>query len=72
MADINTEVVGAEPATRQQRQKHKLDFKEFKLKTSIDDAFYADETFSMLMGDQVAPRKNFIITNSKLVDDLDI
>lgn len=45
MADINTEVVGAEPATRQQRQKHKLDFKEFKLKTSIDDAFYARAHF---------------------------
>ena len=42
------------------------------VQVTIDDAFYADETFSMLMGDQVAPRKNFIITNSKLVDDLDI
>lgn len=42
------------------------------VQVTIDDAFYADETFSMLMGDQVAPRKNFIVTNSKLVDDLDI
>lgn len=45
MADINTEVVGGEQPVRQQRQKHKLDFKEFKLKTTIDDAFYARAHF---------------------------
>ena len=41
------------------------------VQVTIDDAFYADETFSMLMGDQVAPRKRFIETNAKLADDLD-
>ena len=42
------------------------------VQVTIDDALYADETFSMLMGDQVAPRKRFIETNAKNVDDLDI
>lgn len=42
------------------------------IQVTIDDAVYADETFSMLMGDQVAPRREFIETNAKYVDDLDI
>jgi len=47
MADINTEVVGAAPSLqKEQRKKHKLDFKEFKLKTKIDDDFYARAHFS--------------------------
>lgn len=41
------------------------------VQVTIDDALYADETFSMLMGDQVAPRKRFIETNAKYADDLD-
>lgn len=41
-------------------------------KVTIDDAIEADEVFSMLMGDKVEPRKNFIIDNSKFVDELDI
>lgn len=46
MADINTEIVGAAPnKQKEQRKKHKLDFKEFKLKTTIDDAFYARAHF---------------------------
>ncbi|MCH8519990.1 MAG: DNA topoisomerase (ATP-hydrolyzing) subunit B [Nanoarchaeota archaeon] len=39
---------------------------------TIDDAIEADEVFSMLMGDKVEPRKDFIIENAKFVDELDI
>ena len=38
----------------------------------IDDAASADETFSMLMGDKVEPRRNFIEQNAKLVVNLDV
>ncbi|MFT4243856.1 MAG: DNA topoisomerase (ATP-hydrolyzing) subunit B [Candidatus Woesearchaeota archaeon] len=41
-------------------------------KVTIDDAIEADEIFSMLMGDKVEPRKDFIIENAKFVDELDI
>jgi len=37
-----------------------------------DDAERADETFSMLMGDEVPPRKRFIQTRAKTVSNLDI
>lgn len=42
------------------------------LQVTIDDAVYADEIFSVLMGDQVQPRKDFIIENAKNVQNLDI
>ncbi|RDY23422.1 DNA topoisomerase (ATP-hydrolyzing) subunit B [Romboutsia maritimum] len=42
------------------------------LQVSIDDAAIADEVFSMLMGDKVAPRKEFIQENAKFVRNLDI
>ena len=42
------------------------------LQVSIEDAAMADEVFSMLMGDKVAPRKEFIETNAKYVKNLDI
>lgn len=42
------------------------------VQVQIEDAMYADETFSMLMGDQVEPRRNFIQDNAKYVDNLDI
>ena len=42
------------------------------LQVSIEDAAAADETFGMLMGDEVPPRKQFIITHSKYVKNLDI
>ena len=37
-----------------------------------EDAMAADEIFTMLMGDQVEPRKQFIQENSDLVKDLDV
>ena len=42
------------------------------LQVSIDDAALADEIFSMLMGDKVAPRKEFIEENARYVKNLDI
>ncbi|MFV0379358.1 MAG: DNA topoisomerase (ATP-hydrolyzing) subunit B [Anaerorhabdus sp.] len=42
------------------------------VKVDIEDAIDADEIFSILMGDEVEPRRNFIIENSKFVKNLDI
>ncbi|MCL2163451.1 MAG: DNA topoisomerase (ATP-hydrolyzing) subunit B [Oscillospiraceae bacterium] len=42
------------------------------LNVQMQDAFAADETFSVLMGEKVEPRKNFIQTNAKYVTNLDI
>ena len=42
------------------------------LQVTIEDAVNADEVFSMLMGDVVAPRKNFIQTHALEVKNLDI
>ena len=42
------------------------------LQVTIDDAIKADETFSMLMGDEVAPRKRFIEAHAQDVTNLDI
>ena len=38
----------------------------------MDDAMKADETFSLLMGDDVGPRRDFIQANAKYVKNLDI
>ncbi len=38
----------------------------------VEDAVKADQIFDMLMGDNVAPRKNFIQTHAKKVKNLDI
>jgi DNA gyrase subunit B len=34
-------------------------------KITIEDATHADEVFTMLMGEEVAPRKRFIQTHAK-------
>ena len=42
------------------------------LKVTIDDAIACDEIFSVLMGDMVEPRREFITKNAKFVENLDI
>jgi DNA gyrase subunit B len=42
------------------------------LKVKIEDAVEADEIFTILMGDKVEPRREFIQTNALEVTDLDI
>jgi DNA gyrase subunit B len=38
---------------------------------SIEEASYADQQFSFLMGDDVLPRKDFISKNAKFVKNID-
>jgi DNA gyrase subunit B len=44
------------------------------LQVQVQDAALADQTLSILMGDAVAPRKQFISSHAKSlrVDDLDV
>ena len=42
------------------------------IKVTVDDASYEDEIFSTLMGDEVAPRKEFIEKYANTVQNLDI
>ena len=42
------------------------------LQVTVDDALAADETFSVLMGEQVEPRRQFIHDNALFVKSLDV
>lgn len=42
------------------------------LQVSVEDAKQADQIFDMLMGDQVEPRRDYIMEHSKFVKNLDI
>jgi DNA gyrase subunit B len=42
------------------------------LQVNIDNAMEADKYFEMLMGDEVEPRKNYIMENAHFVRNLDI
>ena len=42
------------------------------VKVKLEDAIQADETFTVLMGDEIGPRRKFIEENAKYVKNLDI
>ena len=42
------------------------------VKVNMEDAMQADQTITLLMGDEVNPRRDFIVENAKFVKNLDI
>lgn len=42
------------------------------VKVKMEDAIKADEIFTVLMGDEIGPRRQFIEDNAKYVKNLDI
>ena len=42
------------------------------IKVTMEDAIKSDEIFTLLMGDEVEPRRDFIQANAKYVKNLDI
>ena len=42
------------------------------LRVTMEDAMECDEIFSVLMGDKVEPRKEFIEANAKFAENLDV
>ncbi len=42
------------------------------VKVNLEDAMQADQTITLLMGDDVNPRRDFIVDNAKFVKNLDI
>ena len=42
------------------------------VQVTMDDAMKADETISLLMGDEVEPRRKFIVENARDVKNLDV
>ena len=42
------------------------------VKVTMEDAIKSDEIFTLLMGDEVEPRREFIQANAKYVKNLDI
>ena len=42
------------------------------LRVEIEDAVLCDEAFSLLMGEKVEPRRDFIKENARYVENLDI
>ena len=42
------------------------------LQVTLEDAVMADKMFTLLMGDKVEPRRDFIIENAKFVRNLDV
>ncbi|MFR4979065.1 MAG: toprim domain-containing protein, partial [Butyricicoccus sp.] len=42
------------------------------LQVTLDDAAMADQTFTLLMGEKVEPRRDFIEKNARYVENLDV